>query len=197
MLPCYKSIKIVLDKIFALVLAIILAPVFMLIILILVFTGNDVFFSQIRIGFLGRSFVLYKFKTMHDAKGVSDSLRITRFGHFLRKTSLDELPQLWNILKGEMSFIGPRPLLVEYLPLYSDHHQKRHWVIPGITGLAQINGRNNLSWTEKFDLDVDYQENINFWTDLKVSIKTIINLFEGSKGTHIVEKFSGYKVLKN
>lgn len=192
MFPCYKLIKIVVDKVIALILLVILSPVFLVISLILTLSGSKVLSKQERVGLLGHSFTLFKFKTMHDNECQAESDRITKTGNFLRKTALDELPQIWNVLKGDMSFIGPRPLLVEYLPLYSIRHQKRHWVMPGITGLAQVNGRNDLSWEEKFELDVTYQESFSFWLDLKVGLKTIIYLFGNNSGTQLAEKFTGY-----
>lgn len=192
MIPCYKSVKIVLDKILAIFLMVLLSPIFFIIILLLAFSGNGIFFTQERIGFLEKYFKLYKFKTMKDGNFSSDSARVTKIGGFLRKCSLDELPQIWNIIKGDMSFIGPRPLLVEYLPLYSDRHQKRHWVMPGITGLAQVNGRNNLSWEEKFELDVNYQEKLSFWLDIKLIIQTIVYLLTVNEGVQPAGKFLGY-----
>lgn len=192
MLPCYKSVKIVLDKIMALMMILVLSPVLLLISILLWFMGSDAIFIQSRIGLLGNSFSLYKFKTMLDAEKITEKDRITPLGNFLRRSSLDELPQLWNILKGDMSFIGPRPLLEEYLPLYSEAHQKRHWVMPGVTGLAQVNGRNNLSWQEKFDQDVYYQENISLWLDIKILFLTFKYFLKGSEGNHPASKFVGY-----
>jgi lipopolysaccharide/colanic/teichoic acid biosynthesis glycosyltransferase len=197
MIPCYKSVKIVLDKISAMFLIVLLSPIFFIITLLLAFSGNGIFFTQERVGFLGKHFFLYKFKTMKDGNIPSDSARITIMGGFLRKCSLDELPQIWNIIKGDMSFIGPRPLLVEYLPLYSDRHQKRHWVMPGISGLAQVNGRNNLSWEEKFELDVSYQEKLSFWLDIKLIIQTIVYLLTVNEGIQPAEKFLGYNHQTN
>ena len=169
-----------------------LSPIFIIISIGLLVSGNGVFFVQQRIGLLDRPFILYKFKTMNDDLAKDEKDRITAFGRFLRKSSLDELPQLWNILKEDMSFIGPRPLLEEYLPLYSDKHKKRHWVMPGVTGLAQVKGRNDLSWEEKFDEDVYYQENMSAWLDLKVLFLTVSYFLKGSQGNYPAEKFVGY-----
>ena len=140
--------------------------------------GSPVFFKQPRPGLNEKVFNMIKFRSMtmeNDASGImlSDSDRLTRFGEFLRSTSLDELPSLWAVLKGEMSLVGPRPLLVEYLPLYSKKQSRRHEVKPGITGWAQVNGRNAISWDEKFDLDVWYVDNQSIWLDIKILCLTI------------------------
>lgn len=140
--------------------------------------GSPVLFKQQRPGLHGKPFYLYKFRTMteeRDENGelLPDHLRLTPFGKFLRKFSLDELPQLYNILKGDMSFVGPRPLLMKYLPYYTDREKKRHNVRPGITGLAQVSGRNNLGWDERLELDVKYVENYSFWLDIKIIFLTI------------------------
>lgn len=140
--------------------------------------GNPVFFRQTRPGLGGRRFDMLKFRSMTDAQGangelLSDADRLTSFGRFLRATSLDELPGLWNVLKGDMSLVGPRPLLVDYLPLYSAEQSRRHDVRPGITGWAQVNGRNALSWEEKFRLDVWYVDNHTLWLDLKILFLTV------------------------
>lgn len=140
--------------------------------------GSPVLFRQIRPGRSGRPFEMIKFRTMRDAYGADgqalpDAERMTSFGQFLRASSLDELPELWNVLKGEMSLVGPRPLLMEYLPLYSSTQMRRHEVAPGVTGWAQINGRNALSWDEKFVLDVWYVDNQSFWLDLKILWLTV------------------------
>ena len=169
-------------------------------ILIKVNLGSPIIFSQIRAGKNEKSFMLYKFRTMknlfdYNGKALSDSQRLTRFGAFLRSTSLDELPSLINILKGDMSIVGPRPLLMEYLPLYNDNQKKRHLVSPGLTGWAQIHGRNSISWQEKFELDVWYVENRNFMLDIIIIIKTIkkVLLREGIRSTtsSTMEKFKG------
>jgi lipopolysaccharide/colanic/teichoic acid biosynthesis glycosyltransferase len=156
-----------------------LAPVLMLLALFVrTLIGAPVFFTQVRPGLNGRAFKMIKFRTMtndRDSTGalLPDSVRLTPFGRFLRSTSLDELPEIWNVLKGDMSLVGPRPLLMEYLPLYSPEQTRRHEVRPGITGWAQINGRNALSWEEKFQLDVWYVDNQSFWLDLKILFLTV------------------------
>ena len=141
--------------------------------------GRPVLFRQERPGRDGRLFCILKFRTMSDARGAGgellpDAERLGRFGRFLRATSLDELPELWNVLKGEMSLVGPRPLLVEYLPLYDDRQGRRHGVRPGITGWAQVNGRNALTWEQKFEMDVWYVENLSFGLDLKILWRTLV-----------------------
>jgi len=140
--------------------------------------GSPVFFKQVRPGVHGKPFEMLKFRTMTDERGVDgallpDSERLTSFGRFLRATSLDELPELWNVLKGDMSLVGPRPLLMEYLPLYTPEQARRHEVRPGITGWAQVNGRNAISWEEKFALDVWYVDNRTFWLDIKILWLTV------------------------
>jgi len=140
--------------------------------------GTPVFFRQMRPGLDGDCFELIKFRTMRNELGddgllLSDEQRMTKLGKFLRSTSLDELPSLWNVLKGDMSLVGPRPLLPEYLPLYSDEQARRHEVKPGITGWAQVNGRNAISWEEKFKLDVWYVDHQSFWLDMKILLLTV------------------------
>ncbi|MBM3336338.1 MAG: sugar transferase [Betaproteobacteria bacterium] len=140
--------------------------------------GSPIFFRQVRPGLQGVPFEMVKFRTMLDAAGpdgqpLPDELRLTKFGRFLRATSLDELPELWNVLKGEMSLVGPRPLLMEYLPLYSPEQARRHEVRPGITGWAQVNGRNAISWEDKFKLDVWYVDNQSLWLDIKILWLTV------------------------
>ena len=165
-----------------------------------IFLGSPVFFAQQRPGLYGAPFVLVKFRTMidpYDADGVllSDSDRLTFFGRLLRSTSLDELPELWNVLKGDMSLVGPRPLLMEYLPLYNERQRRRHEVRPGITGWAQVNGRNALSWEKKFELDVWYVDNRTFWLDLKILLLTIKKVFArdgvSAEGEATMPKFTG------
>jgi undecaprenyl phosphate N,N'-diacetylbacillosamine 1-phosphate transferase len=183
-------------------LLILLFPLILLIGFILLFYNRGkVFFNQVRPGKGEKLFLLYKFRTMRPESltHLSDDERITKFGHFLRKTSLDELPQLINVIKGDMSLVGPRPLLIEYLPLYSDRQRKRHSVLPGITGLAQVNGRNSISWKDKFDFDVQYVENLSFGMDLKILLLSFSKVFS-RKGIYdekaqIVEKFKGNEVL--
>lgn len=162
--------------------------------------GSPVLFRQTRPGLHGKPFQMIKFRTMRDAisadgQPLPDSERMTPFGSFLRSASLDELPELWNVLKGDMSLVGPRPLLMEYLPLYSPEQARRHEVRPGVTGWAQINGRNALSWEEKFRLDVWYVDNQSFWLDLKILALTVKKVFvrEGisAAGEVTAAKFTG------
>jgi len=173
------------DFIVSFVLLVSLIPVIVLVSLVVrVFLGAPVFFMQSRPGLHGKPFKLYKLRTMIDvcdASGnpLTDELRLTPLGKFIRRTSLDELPQLWNVLRGDMSLVGPRPLLMEYLPLYSTEQARRHLVRPGITGWAQVNGRNALSWEQKFELDVWYAANHNFWLDIKILGLTIIQALTG------------------
>jgi len=181
----YKLLfKHFLDYLLALVAFILFLPLFILIsALLYIFNNRQIIFSQLRPGYKEKPFVIYKFKTMNDSKDsdgalLSDDLRLTKLGKFLRATSLDELPQLINVLKGELSFIGPRPLLMQYLPHYSEEQHKRHLAKPGITGLAQVSGRNQLSWDERFKLDVYYVENLSFILDLSIIIKTIYKVLQ-------------------
>tara|TARA_R110000851_G_scaffold319526_1_gene483988 strand:- start:4430 stop:5029 length:600 start_codon:yes stop_codon:yes gene_type:complete len=154
-------------------------PIIMVVaLLVLRKLGSPVFFRQTRPGLYGNPFLMVKFRTMLDAtdrdgKVLPDDQRMTPFGGFLRASSLDELPELWNVLKGDMSLVGPRPLLMEYLPLYSEEQFRRHEVRPGVTGWAQVNGRNAISWEEKFKLDVWYVDNYSFWLDLKILFLTV------------------------
>jgi lipopolysaccharide/colanic/teichoic acid biosynthesis glycosyltransferase len=153
-------------------------PLLVLVVLIRRKLGSPVFFRQTRPGLRGQPFKMIKFRTMTDARGLDGAVlpdveRLTPFGRFLRATSLDELPELWNVLKGDMSLVGPRPLLMEYLPLYSSEQARRHEVRPGITGWAQVNGRNAISWEEKFALDVWYVDNQSLWLDLKILWLTV------------------------
>ncbi len=167
--------------------------------------GSPVFFVQIRPGKDGKPFKLVKFRTMKDIvdeNGVllPDKDRLTSFGKFLRSTSLDELPELWNVLKGEMSLVGPRPLLMEYLPLYSQDQARRHLVKPGITGWAQINGRNAIDWEEKFLLDIWYVENQSFWLDIKIIFFTLHTILTrngvSAEGEATMPKFTGNKKIE-
>jgi len=193
--------KPLLDRLLALLLLIPALPVILLVAFsIRLSLGSPVLFRQVRPGKNGRPFAIYKFRTMTnetDASGVplSDHLRLRGVGKFIRSASLDELPQLFNVLKGEMSFIGPRPLLMEYLPLYTEHQNRRHDVLPGITGLAQINGRNAISWEKKFEYDLEYVQHISFLTDLKIILLTVKKVFvrEGiaQEGHVTMEKFNG------
>ena len=175
----YSAFKAVADRIFALLLVFLLFPVLILTsFLVLCFLGTPVFYIQQRPGLDARPFLLLKFRTMTNARDASgaflhDAQRLTTFGRWLRATSIDELPGLLNILRGEMSFIGPRPLLMQYLPLYSPHQARRHDVKPGFSGWAQINGRNAISWEEKFRMDIWYVDHQSFWLDLRIFLLTI------------------------
>ena len=189
------------DIVVSMISIVLLMPLFaILYICIWINLGKPIIFSQLRPGLSGKPFVMYKFRTMRDADGengltLPDEVRLTNFGKLLRSTSLDELPELWNVLKGEMSLVGPRPLLMEYLPLYSAEQSRRHNLLPGITGWAQINGRNSLSWDEKFKLDVWYVDNHSFFLDLKILFLTIKKIFirEGisAEGVATMNKFTG------
>lgn len=167
------------DFAFALLGLIVLAlPLLILIVQVRRKLGSPVFFHQVRPGLDGRPFEMIKFRTMTDERGpdgqlLPDAVRLTSFGRFLRATSLDELPELWNVLKGDMSLVGPRPLLMEYLPLYTHEQARRHEVRPGVTGWAQVNGRNAISWEEKFALDVWYVEHQSLWLDIKILWLTV------------------------
>lgn len=173
--------KGVMDKILGSVFLLLVIPLIILIFVILLFTNKGTpFFLQERAGKRGRVFNIIKFKTMRDfrdssGKLLSDKERLTKVGSLIRSTSLDELPQILNVLTGDMSLVGPRPLLVKYLPLYNEHQARRHEVKPGITGWAQINGRNAIGWQEKFDLDIWYVDNISFRLDMKILFRTAIN----------------------
>ncbi len=180
---------------------IVLIPLFFILyFLILWHIGQPVIFIQMRPGFQGRPFKLYKFRSMtnnKDTKGnlLSDAERLNVFGRFLRASSFDELPTLWNVIKGDMSLVGPRPLLMEYLPLYNKNQKRRHEVKPGITGWAQVNGRNAISWEKKFDFDIWYVDHHNFWIDLKIIVLTLKKVFmrEGitESGQVTMSKFRG------
>lgn len=180
----YRSSKRIIDFVLASVLLILLSPVFIVLcILVRIFLGSPILFTQIRPGLNEKPFHLIKFRTMRDARDnrgnlLSDEARLTKFGKLLRSLSLDELPELINVIKGEMSLIGPRPLLMEYLPHYSSEQRLRHTVRPGITGWAQINGRNLLSWEKKFTLDVWYVNHYSFRLDIKIIFMTLIKMFK-------------------
>ncbi|MBQ8878225.1 MAG: sugar transferase [Lachnospiraceae bacterium] len=175
-----KYIKRLLDMILSLIALIVLSPVFLIVaVLVRIKLGSPVIFHQKRPGYQEKIFKLCKFRTMTEAKDAEGNLlpdaeRLTPFGNFLRKTSLDELPELWNILKGDMSIVGPRPLLVGYLPYYTKREQLRHSVRPGLTGLAQVSGRNFIAWDERLAKDVEYVQNISFLTDIKILWKTVM-----------------------
>lgn len=191
------------DFILSLIALIVLSPIFLIIaILIRIKLGSPIIFKQERIGVNDKIFNMYKFRTMtneRDEKGelLPDDLRITMFGNFLRSTSIDELPELWNIICGDMSIIGPRPLLVQYLPLYNQEQKRRHEVRPGLSGYAQVNGRNAISWEDKFRLDVEYVDSISFIGDWKIIFSTIKKVFirEGisSDTSSTMEPFRGSK----
>ena len=174
-----RRVKRPMDFLLALIALIVLSPLLLTVaVLVGIKLGRPVIFQQERPGLHEKIFTLYKFRTMTDARGESGELlpdgeRLTKFGKLLRSTSLDELPQLWNILKGDMSIVGPRPLLVEYLPLYNEQQKKRHNVRPGLTGHAQINGRNAISWEEKFDLDVEYVGKVSLQQDMAIVLRTM------------------------
>lgn len=181
-----NGIKIVLDKIVALMALLLLSPIFILITLILFLLQKKVFFIQTRVGKDLKRFSIYKFQTMsevRDSNGklLPDEARITAFGKFLRATSLDELTQLLNVLQGNMSLVGPRPLLPDYAHLYSEYQNQRHQVLPGITGYVQVKGRNALTWEERFDLDVYYVQHISFIFDCKILFLTFITIFDFNK----------------
>ena len=196
--------KRIFDFIAALIGLLVLAlPLLILIIMIRRKLGSPVFFRQVRPGLGGVPFQLVKFRTMTDAKGpdgklLPDAARLTSFGRFLRSTSLDELPELWNVLKGDMSLVGPRPLLMEYLPLYTLEQARRHEARPGVTGWAQVNGRNAISWEDKFILDVWYVDNQSLWLDIKILWLTIkkVLIRDGisASGEATMSKFTGSKL---
>ncbi len=193
--------KRIIDFILSLIAIIILSPVIIVTsILVAIKLGRPVIFKQQRPGLDEKIFTMYKFRSMTDERDengelLPDEVRLTGFGKKLRATSLDELPELFNILKGDMAIVGPRPLLVSYLPLYNDFQKQRHFVKPGITGYAQINGRNAISWEEKFEFDVEYIKSINFFLDIKIILLTVKTVFlkEGinSESNATMEDFKG------
>ena len=199
-----KFFKRPMDLVLSLCAIVVLSPVLLVVaVLVRVKLGSPVIFTQQRPGLQEKIFTLYKFRTMTDQKDqngelLPDEIRLTRFGALLRSTSLDELPELFNILKGDMSIIGPRPLLVQYLPLYSEHQKRRHEVRPGLSGLAQISGRNAIAWEDKFNLDVDYVDHVSFIGDWRIIIQTIKKVFirEGiqSDTAATMEYFEGNRV---
>ena len=196
-----QKIKRVTEFTLAFIALIIFSPILLIVgVGVRIKLGSPIFFRQSRVGLNGEIFEMVKFRTMkdaYDAEGnlLPDEERLTAFGIFLRKSSLDELPELWTVLKGDMSLVGPRPLLVEYLPLYSEEQMKRHNVRPGITGYAQVNGRNNISWTKKFELDVYYVENFSLWLDIKILFQTVAKVLGqadiNQEGNATVERFNG------
>ncbi len=200
-----RYFKRLLDFILSLIALVVLSPVFLIIaLLVRIKLGSPVLFKQERPGLNEKIFTIYKFRTMTDERDengelLPNHLRLTKFGRALRSSSLDELPELFNILKGDMSFIGPRPLLIEYLPLYNEQQRRRHAVRPGLTGLAQVNGRNAITWEEKFNYDLEYVDNLSFLLDLKILVKTIVKVLkrEGINSSEAVtmEKFKGTKEI--
>lgn len=192
-----------LDLIGSFFLLLLLSPILLiLVVLVWLFLGWPVIFSQERPGLHGRLFKLYKFRSMRDLRDTTGNLlpdeqRLTRFGRFLRSTSLDELPEFFNVLKGDMSLVGPRPLLVQYLERYTPEQARRHEVRPGITGWAQVNGRNALSWEEKFKLDVWYVDHRTFWLDIKILFMTLAKVFKregiSAEGSATAPEFMGTK----
>jgi sugar transferase EpsL len=197
--------KVMLKRLFdftiSALLLIFLLPIIALVFLLIKFNmGSPILFRQSRPGLKGKPFVVYKFRTMSDQKDafgniLPDGLRLTSLGRFLRKTSLDELPQLFNVLMGDMSLVGPRPLLLEYLPLYSPEQAKRHLVRPGITGWAQVHGRNAISWQDRFSLDIWYVENASFIIDIKILCMTALKVLRrdgiNSPDADTMKKFTG------
>lgn len=191
------------DFLLSLIAIIALSPVLLIVaFLVRIKLGSPVIFKQERPGLKEKIFTLYKFRTMTDEKNklgglLPDSVRLTKFGKFLRSTSLDELPELFNILKGDMSIIGPRPLLVQYLPLYNEYQKHRHDVRPGLSGWAQVNGRNAINWNDKFYLDLEYVDDVSFVGDLKIIFLTLVKVFvrEGisSESSVTMEPFMGSK----
>lgn len=199
----HRYLKRLMDFILSLLALIVLSPILLIVAVLIRFKlGSPVIFKQQRPGLHEQIFTLYKFRTMTDVKDqdgnlLPDSVRLTRFGKLLRSTSLDELPELWNILRGDMSIVGPRPLLVQYLPLYNQRQHRRHDVRPGLSGLAQVNGRNAISWEEKFELDVQYVEHHTFLGDVKIILdtlkKAIIREGISSENSETMEPFMGSK----
>lgn len=202
--PYEKYFKRLIDIVFSLIAIILLSWIYVIVaILVRIKLGSPVLFTQDRPGKDEKIFKMYKFRSMTsetDKNGnlLPDDVRLTKFGKWLRSTSLDELPELFNILKGDMSLIGPRPLLVQYLPLYNEKQKRRHEVTPGLSGLAQVNGRNTLSWEDKFNYDVEYVDNITFLGDVKIIYLTIIKAFVKKEGissetSQTMEVFTGSK----
>lgn len=206
-----RFIKYLADRIAAAIAILLFSPLILIVaIAVYLNLGSPVIFTQRRPGKDGRIFMFYKFKSMKnnvdehgntlpDDQNIEQ--RMTPFGEWIRKTSLDELPQLWNVLKGDMSFVGPRPLRVRYLKRYNTRQARRHEVTPGITGLAQVNGRNALSWEEKFEMDIDYIENWSLWLDFKILIKTILKVIDrdgiNQEGFMTSEEFLGSESPKS
>ena len=195
--------KRLIDLVLALITLLLLSlPMFLLAVFIYQRLGTPIFFRQTRPGLQGKPFEMLKFRSMREVYDVDgnllpDNKRVTDFGILLRSTSLDEVPELWNVIRGEMSLVGPRPLLMEYLPIYTSYQARRHEVRPGITGWAQVNGRNSISWEEKFKLDVWYVDNQSVWLDFKILFITLKRVIFRSginaEGDATMPKFSGYK----
>ncbi len=195
------------QKVTVLLLLLILSPILLLLaVLVKLNLGSPIVFRQDRPGKDGIIFTIIKFRTMLDSvnsKGdlLSDEDRLTKFGQFLRSTSLDELPELYNVVKGEMNLVGPRPLLIEYLPLYNNRQARRHEVLPGITGWAQVNGRNEISWEDRLEMDVWYVENHSLWLDMKILFLTVFKVFKrdgiNQAGHATMPYFSGTKTKTN
>lgn len=196
-------IKRFVDIVVALTALVFIAPFLLLIALLIVRRlGKPILFKQVRPGLNGKPFEMVKFRTMKyavdsDGNPLPDSERLTPFGQFLRSSSLDELPELWNVLKGDMSLVGPRPLLMEYLPLYSSEQYRRHEARPGVTGWAQVNGRNTVSWEEKFEMDVWYVDNQSLWLDIKILFLTVKKVLVrdgiSAEGEATMTRFTGNK----
>ena len=196
----YSLLKRMLDTLFAAVLLFLLSPLMAIVVIVVrLAQGRPVLFLQTRPGLRGKPFRLYKFRTMDSESRLlpsqTEADRVTPVGRFLRKLSLDELPQLWNVVKGDMSMVGPRPLLTKYLPLYDSRQATRHTVRPGLTGLAQVNGRNTLTWDERLELDAQYVETYSFSRDVCILVKSLVVLFLGRgvnpQGTEMMEPFRG------
>jgi len=197
----YKYTKRVFDIILSLFLILIFSPIIIIVSIFIYFTmGQPILFRQIRPGLNEKLFTIYKFRTMNNKRDKNGDLlpdkdRLSKIGKIIRSTSLDELPQLFNVLKGDMSFVGPRPLLEEYLPLYNEEQKRRHSVVPGITGWAQVNGRNAISWEDKFKYDIWYVDNQSFWLDMKILWMTFLKVIKrsdiSSEKSVTMEKFKG------
>ena len=196
----YSPVKRILDTTFSAILLLLLSPLMAVVaVVVLIAQGRPVAFVQTRPGLLGKPFRLYKFRTMDSETGPlpsqTEANRLTRVGRFLRHLSLDELPQLWNVIKGDMSMVGPRPLLTQYLPLYGPRQATRHSVRPGLTGLAQVNGRNGLTWAERLELDAQYVETYSFTRDVGILLKSLVVVLLGRgvnpEGTEMMEPFRG------
>ena len=197
----YSRIKRVVDLVVALILILLLFPVVVIVgVMVFALDGRPVFFRQVRPGLGEKPFVMVKFRTMSQvpaAASGNESARVTKLGAILRKTSIDEIPSLWNVVKGDMSFVGPRPLLMDYLEVYSPCHSLRHTVRPGLTGLAQVAGRNLVSWNERLDLDVIYVQRQSLWLDIKILFQTILVVFsfrgiDQADGSTMVPLAKGY-----